>query len=124
MSGFIVSNPKRDMELYNNKLGGFVRRTEEQLEEDAEYLAVTAVMRAKKEAAERGLSVLMGRIDLTSFRSDEVEVLIEYLKKFLLIVIGAPKTHTVPVFTIYEKLTETTVVNNVRDITFNATRTS
>ena len=124
MSGFIVPNPKRDMELYNNKLGGFVRRTEEQLEEDAEHLAVIAITRAKKEAAEHGLSVLMGRIDLTSFRSDDVEVLIEHLKKFLSIVIGASKTYTVPVFTIYEKMTETAVVNNVRDLTFNATRTS
>ena len=124
MSTRVIPTPEWDEQLYNNASKSNEPRSARQLHAEAKRQAENQVEAALDKATEYDLSILSGRFDLSQFRSDEVEVFMTLLEKIVTRSIKVAGGFKAPVFILYEKKTPTYVVNDVRDLTFMATRRS
>ena len=123
MSGIkvcVIPTPERDAEMYDNTQGGYVRKTSKQLTQLTNTWVAETVESAKQRAKDNGFPVINGRFDLWGrLRSDEVEEAVELLQQSIAAAIGPGYFIT---FVYYEKHTESAVLDNVRDLTFQAAR--
>ena len=124
MSTLVIPTPEWDEQLYNNRTRSNEPFSLQQLHAQATRLAKSEVEAAIEKATEHDLSILSGRFDLSPLRSDEVETLMKLLEKIVTRSIKAVDGFNAPVFILYERKTPTYVVNDVRDLTFMATRRS
>jgi hypothetical protein len=119
MLTMVIHTPEEDAMRYNNATKSYERRPSAQLLENARQLGEVEMERARKKAIDHNLSLLSGRFELSRFRSDEVEELVSHLEKYVTQSVRIDPNYGMPVFAFYEKQTETAVVDNVRDLTFN-----
>ena len=120
MGTIVIPTPEWDAKLYNNSTKSNDPRSACQLHEDAKRMVDNEIAAALDKAAQHELSILSGRFDLSPYRSDEVEALVALLEKLVTRSIKKTAGFIAPVFTFYEKKTPTYVVDDVRDLTFNA----